>query len=51
MYISFRESALALCSGTGWENPFQFDFSLAHHVSMSSRTRSQKVNKTGGEER
>ena len=44
---------VALSSGTGngnlWDNPFQLEFSLADHLSMSSRTRSQKK-KTGGKE-
>ena len=33
-----------------WDNPFQLDFSLAAQLSMSSRTKSQKVNKSGGKE-
>ena len=44
----------ALSSRTGngdlWDNPFQPEFSLVDHLSMSSRTRSQKVNKNGGKE-
>ena len=49
--ISFPESAL-LCpaeraTGTFWDKPFQLEFSLVDHLSMSSRTRSQKVNKDG----
>ena len=43
---------IALSSGTGnrdlSDNPFQLEFSLVDHLSMSSRTRSQKVNKNGG---
>ena len=45
---------VALSSGTGNEdlrdNPFQLEFSLVDHLSMSSRTRSQKVNKNGGKD-
>ena len=45
---------IALSSGTGngdlWDNPFQLEFSLVDHLSMSSRTRSQKVNKNGGKD-
>ena len=33
-----------------WDNPFQLDFSLAAQLRMSSRTKSQKVNKSGGKE-
>ena len=33
-----------------WDNPFQLDFSLAAQLSMSSRTKSQKVNKSGRKE-
>ena len=33
-----------------WDNPFQLDFSLAAQLSMSSRTKSQEVNKSGGKE-
>ena len=33
-----------------WDNPFQLDFSLAAQLNMSSRTKSQKVNKCGGKE-
>ena len=44
---------VALSGGTGnrdlWDNPFQLEFSLVDHLSMSSRTRSQKVNKNGRE--
>ena len=43
---------VALSSGTGnrdlWDNPFQLEFSLVDHLSMSRRTRSQKVNTNGG---
>ena len=42
---------VALSSGTGngdlWDKPLQLEFSLVDHLSMSSRTRSQKVNKDG----
>ena len=45
---------VALSSGTGngdlWDNPFQLEFSLVGHLSMSSRTRSQKVNKNEGKD-
>ena len=45
---------VALSSGTGngdlWDNLFQLEFSLVYHLSMSSRTRSQKVNKNGRED-
>ena len=37
-------------NGDLWDNPFQLDFSLAAHLSSSNRTRSQKVNKSGGKE-
>ena len=52
--ISFPESAL-LCpaeraKGTPWDNPFQLEFSLADHMSMSSRTSSQKVNNHRGKD-
>ena len=44
----------ALSSRTGngdlWDNPFQLEFSLVDHLSMSSRTRIQKVNKNGGKD-
>ena len=43
---------VALANGTGngdlWDSPFQLEFSLVDLLSMSSRTRSQKVNKNGG---
>ena len=44
--------ALSSEAGNGnlWDNPFQLDFSLADYLSMSSRTRSQKVNKNGGKD-
>ena len=46
---------VALSSGTGngdlWDNPFQLEFSLVDHLSMSNRTRSQKVNKNRGKDR
>ena len=32
------------------DNPFQLEFPLVDHLSMSSRTKSQKVNKNGGKE-
>ena len=42
---------VALSSGTGngdlWDKPFQLEFSVVDHLSMSSRTRSEKVNKDG----
>ena len=45
---------VALSSGTGngdlWDNPFQLEFSLVDHLSMSNRTRSQKVNKNRGKD-
>ena len=51
---SRSQSPRALSSGTGnrdlWDNQFQLEFSLVDHLSMSSRTRSQKVNKNGGKD-
>ena len=51
---SRSQSPCALSSGTGnrdlWDNQFQLEFSLVDHLSMSSRTRSQKVNKNGGKD-
>ena len=45
---------VALSGGTGnrdlWDNPFQLEFSLVDHLSMSSRTRNQKVNKNEGKD-
>ena len=34
-----------------WDNPFQLEFSLVCHLSMSSRTRGQRVNKNGGKDK
>ena len=44
--------ALSSRAGNGdlWDNPFQLEFSLVDHLSMSSRTRIQKVNKNGGKD-
>ena len=51
---SRSQSLRALSTGTGnrdlWDNPFQLEFSLVDHLSMSSRTRSQKINKNGGKD-
>ena len=45
---------VALSSGTGngdlSDNPFQLEFSLVDHLSMSCRTRSQKININGGKD-
>ena len=53
-YQSLSQSSRCFVQRKGnrdlWDNPFQLDFSLAAQLSMSSRTKSQKVNKSGGKE-
>ena len=49
--LSFSPSALSLFRfHFPRDNPFQLEFPLVDHLSMSSRTKSQEVNKNGGKE-